>query len=204
MQAAVQIARAGREPTVVEAAEAALVSKATAYRYFPTQEALLLDVSTEFFAHPGPGEVLRGIREEDVLQRWDAACRAVHGLCVDHEPLLRALERSIHDSWLRAHQEEDRAEGMLTRQGRRRGYIEEAIEPLRDELGEAAWQRLSRGLATLMGIGPVAALKDIYGAEDEEIAETLVWAGRAMIETARREAGSASTMSGPPGRSPVG
>jgi AcrR family transcriptional regulator len=38
-------ARRQAPPTVAEAAERALVSRATAYRYFPTQESPLLDVA---------------------------------------------------------------------------------------------------------------------------------------------------------------
>jgi AcrR family transcriptional regulator len=44
IEAATAMMREGRPPTVAEAAERALVSRATAYRYFPTQESLLLDV----------------------------------------------------------------------------------------------------------------------------------------------------------------
>ena len=43
--AAKDLARAGAAPTVAEAAEHARVSRATAYRYFPTQESLLVEVS---------------------------------------------------------------------------------------------------------------------------------------------------------------
>src|SRR5215468_9659939 len=44
--------RAGAEPTVQEVAEAAEISRATAYRYFPTQEMLLAEVA--LFAIGGP------------------------------------------------------------------------------------------------------------------------------------------------------
>jgi hypothetical protein len=41
-----------RVPGAAEAAERALVSRATVYRYFPTQESLLLgDISTKHSAH---------------------------------------------------------------------------------------------------------------------------------------------------------
>ena len=40
-EAAAEFVRLGVTPTVAQVAEAALVSKSTAYRYFPSQEALL-------------------------------------------------------------------------------------------------------------------------------------------------------------------
>jgi AcrR family transcriptional regulator len=45
VDAAVELMDQGVAPTVAQAAEAALVSRTTAYRYFPTQESLLLEIS---------------------------------------------------------------------------------------------------------------------------------------------------------------
>jgi AcrR family transcriptional regulator len=44
VEAAARLLRDG-PPTVAEAADAARISRATAYRYFPTQEALLVEVA---------------------------------------------------------------------------------------------------------------------------------------------------------------
>src|SRR5580765_7558891 len=56
--AADEIFAEGRVPTVADVAERADVARATAYRYFPTQEALLLE--TTFF---GDSEPLRSLPE---------------------------------------------------------------------------------------------------------------------------------------------
>jgi AcrR family transcriptional regulator len=45
VDAATQLLRSGAHPTLAEAAALAKVSRATAYRYFPTQESLLLEVA---------------------------------------------------------------------------------------------------------------------------------------------------------------
>src|SRR5215469_16119095 len=44
-EAAAALLREGSPPTVAEAAERAKVSRATAYRYFPTQESLLVEIA---------------------------------------------------------------------------------------------------------------------------------------------------------------
>src|ERR687883_1696561 len=47
LAAAVELVEQGQSPTVAEVADAALVSRATAYRYFPTQEYLLFEAALE-------------------------------------------------------------------------------------------------------------------------------------------------------------
>src|SRR4028118_74667 len=44
IEAATRLVREGASPSVTEVADAAGVSRATAYRYFPTQESLLAEV----------------------------------------------------------------------------------------------------------------------------------------------------------------
>src|SRR5438046_895884 len=52
VSAATDLVQAGKQPTVSEAAQAADISRATAYRYFPTQEMLLAEVA--LFSAGGP------------------------------------------------------------------------------------------------------------------------------------------------------
>src|SRR5690606_31279398 len=58
LQAAARLVKQGRKPTVEEVAAEALVSRATAYRYFPSIEALLTEAELDV-AVPPPEEVLR-------------------------------------------------------------------------------------------------------------------------------------------------
>src|SRR4030081_3563512 len=55
LNAAAELVRQGREPTVAEVAEVGEVSRTTAYRYFPTQESLLVEM--RMFALEGPLEM---------------------------------------------------------------------------------------------------------------------------------------------------
>src|SRR6266851_7446103 len=63
IEAAAKLVRGGQQPSVAEAAEAAVVSKATAYRYFPTQHSLLLEVGFEAI-HPSAQSLLAGAPED--------------------------------------------------------------------------------------------------------------------------------------------
>jgi len=69
--------REGRPPTVAEAAERALVSRATAYRYFPTQESLLLDVlNVEALMKPVE-DLVASFPTGDAAQRLAAVVRTM-------------------------------------------------------------------------------------------------------------------------------
>lgn len=47
LQAAARLMKQGRKPSLDDVAQEALVSRATAYRYFPTIDALLLEASLD-------------------------------------------------------------------------------------------------------------------------------------------------------------
>ena len=70
LQAAWRLMKQGRRPSLEEIAEDALVSRATAYRYFPSVEALLLEASLDV-AVPDPGDIFRGGSPEDPVSPVD-------------------------------------------------------------------------------------------------------------------------------------
>ena len=70
LQAAARLMKQGRHPTLEEVAEEALVSRATAYRYFPSMEALMVEAAVDV-AVPEPSVLFR---ERIAAIRW-RACR---------------------------------------------------------------------------------------------------------------------------------
>src|SRR5438105_15805173 len=85
VQAASDLLREGTPPTVAEAAERALVSRATAYRYFPTQELLLLEVA-HLEPLVAPVEALvDGFATDDVGHRLAALIDTYIPITLTHE-----------------------------------------------------------------------------------------------------------------------
>jgi AcrR family transcriptional regulator len=75
--AAAELVRQGKSPTVAEVADAALVSRATAYRYFPSQEYLLAEAALQSI-HGDIDETLSPIESvDDPTLRLDAVVRAL-------------------------------------------------------------------------------------------------------------------------------
>ena len=83
------VATGGRPPTVAEAAEAAAISRTTAYRYFPTQQSLLLAAHPEIVAT----SMLPADVGADPEVRIEAAVRGFMAMVVDTEPQQRTMLR---------------------------------------------------------------------------------------------------------------
>ena len=129
VEAAQAMLQEGVTPTVAQAAEAALVSRTTAYRYFPTQESLLVELSVnldvadieELVAQPVDAEGAVGSYAVDVLDRFN---RHVH----TEERQYRTALGLYQDQWLEAVNRGDDA--PVVREGRRGRWLEyEASRP---------------------------------------------------------------------------
>jgi AcrR family transcriptional regulator len=182
IEAATALLREGRPPTVAEAAERALVSRATAYRYFPTQESLLLDVANVEALLEPVEDLVASFPTDDAAQRLAALVDTFTQAMLSDETLIRAGERIYMDTWLA-----NQPDGNHTpvRAGRRMRYIDEALRPLGDRLGESGRNRLRCALALALGTHAVIAMKDSAGLDDdEEIVATLEWAADALLRTA--------------------
>src|SRR3981081_682358 len=174
IEAASNLVRGGQQPSVAEAAEAALVSKATAYRYFPTQHSLLLEVGFEA-VHPSAQSLLEGAPVDDPGARFETVLRAVHALMTSDEALFRTVLKVTQERWLES---KDGAESdPVVREGRRLEHIDAVIQPLRHTLDDEALAQLRCGLALVFGIEPIAILKDVCGLDSAEALTVLEWGG---------------------------
>jgi AcrR family transcriptional regulator len=183
IEAASNLVRAGQQPSVAEAAEAALVSKATAYRYFPTQHALLEEVGFDAI-HPSAQSLLEGAPEDDPQARFETVLRAVHGFMTSEEALFRTMLKVTQERWLESADSADHE--PVVREGRRLEHIDAVIEPLRNELDGEALARLRCGLALVFGIEPIVVLKDVCGLDSAEALEVLQWVGKTLIAASKR------------------
>lgn len=180
VQAAVEAVRKGQTPTVEEAAEAAGVSRATAYRYFGSQQALLLEVSLEGM-NAAPAST---IGEGPVEARLDAAVRGLVGMAWEHEPYLRTFLMLSLERWLQARK--SGAEGYPVRKGRRLAWLERALEPLRS-LTPRQDRRLRVALSMLCGVEAMIVAKDVCGCTQREAEDASRWAAQVLLQAAERD-----------------
>jgi AcrR family transcriptional regulator len=173
----------GRTPTLEEVAEEAMVSRATAYRYFPSVEVLLVEASVDV-AVPEPAELFRDEPSCDPVVRLERVETALYDMILANEPALRTMLAHTIQQGMRA--EED---GKLpTRQNRRTPLIEAALEPVRHQFKPAALRELTRALALIMGPEAFVAIRDVLQLDDAATRRVKRWIIRALVEAARRPA----------------
>ena len=90
MSAAARLLKEGVTPSIEAVAEAAMVSRATAYRYFPSLDALLVEAPLEGDA-PDPDTLFAESRSTDPEERIDTAEAALHDMVYRNEAQLRRL-----------------------------------------------------------------------------------------------------------------
>jgi AcrR family transcriptional regulator len=176
LDAARRLLAAGRTPSVEDAAAAAGVSRATAYRYFPNRRALLVAAHPEVEATDLLGEDA----PEDARERLDRTIAELIGLTVDIEPELRTM--------LRLSLEPGPLDELLLRQGRGIGWIEAALAPLQARLASAELRRLVLAIRAACGIEALVWLTDVAGLSRQEASELMHWSALALLRAALAEA----------------
>ncbi len=167
----------GETPTVEAAAAAASISRTTAYRYFPNQRALLVA------AHPETerASLLPETAPADPEARLDAVVRSFTDLIADTDIQQRTMLR------LSLAPDARDAEPGLLRQGRAIAWFEEALEPLRGTLTDAALRQLAYAIRSATGIESRIWLTDVAGLSSDDAVELMRWSARALFRFAVTE-----------------
>jgi AcrR family transcriptional regulator len=173
----------GTTPTVEQAAAAAQISRATAYRYFPNQRALLaatyplIDMPSLLPTPPPP----------DPATRLAAVAEAQTQLVLELEPELRTQLRLALDP---AAPDPDH---LPLRRGRRITWIQEGLAPLRGQLPEGELRRLVHAIGAVIGIEALVWLTDIAGLSRQQAVEVMRWSARSLLHAALAEPDADST-----------
>lgn len=184
LQASARLLKSGRKPTLEEIAVEAMVSRATAYRYFPDVDALLAEASLDVDV-PDAETLFSGANgTDDPVARLDRVDQILNDVVVAHEPqmrimlaqtVMRALESGVTDA-------------APARQNRRTPLIEAALAPARAQFSSAALHRLEQALALVVGTEAFIVSRDVLRIDDTEARRTRRWAIRALVEAAKKTA----------------
>lgn len=178
LETATRLMQEGKTPSVSEVAEAAEVSRATAYRYFPSQAALVHAVVDEAL-----GPILDWqSSSENVESRVEELIGTSMPRIVEFEATFRAaLKLSLEPE--AATGSGDDGEPRFTR-GHRVDLLRDAVRPLAGTLPAEDVDRLAQALSLFYGIEMLVVLKDIWGLDDKAAVAVIDWAARSLVRAA--------------------
>lgn len=180
--AAARLLKQGRTPDMDEIAAEAMVSRATAYRYFPTIGSLMIEAPLDGTV-PDPSEVFANHPSNNPAERIDMAEKAMHDMCYRNTTQLRLmLAASLYRS-----ASSDAPSGIPVRQNRRSDLIEAALAPARDRFTDEAYDTLAAALAMIFGTESMIVFNDVLGIDEKAARKIKSWAARMLVEAALKE-----------------
>lgn len=189
LDAAIEILREGREPTVPDAARRARVSPATAYRYFTSAEDLQDEASAELLSFVSSNDEVGPAIEaagDDVYARLEALVRTLGRRMLTDQAPFRQQAKAGYDRWFA--QQAD-AGPVQVRVGRRNQFIRQVVAPIKDRLSPADHERLLAALAVGFGTEAAISLTDVARLAPEAALEVMVATCRWIMDGALADAG---------------
>ncbi|MCZ4507772.1 TetR/AcrR family transcriptional regulator [Streptomyces sp. ActVer] len=176
--AARELIGTGAEVTMPAIARAALVSEATAYRYFPDLPSLISEALAGVW--PPPAEALAPVADSsDPVERVAFACEfLLRGIHTRQGSVRAMIAATI-----------TRPETVTTRPGIRFGLIDHALLPLEGTLGATdpdAFAQLKRDLAVVVSAEAFFTLTDLCGLAPDEAIASAVRTATTLTEAAVR------------------
>ncbi len=182
--AAARLLKEGHQPTMDEVAQAALVSRATAYRYFPRLEALLVEAPLDG-AVPDPKALFAKSAVADPAERVDQAESALHRMTYQNEAQLRLM---LANSLLQAAGDGGRG-AAPPRQNRRTPMIEAALAPARGRFSREAYENLRAALALVFGTESMVVFRDVLPLSEAKARKVKSWMIRTLVRAALKDSG---------------
>lgn len=179
---AIELMQSGTIPSVSDVAEAAEVSRATAYRYFPSQADLVQAVVDEAL-----GPILEwSTTAEDVDARLESLLASSLPRIDEFEATFRAALVLALQHWGRE-QAGTLGDEAPFRRGHRMALLEEALAPLRKQLPAARFRDLIHGLSLIFGIEAFVVLKDICGLDAAAAQRVMMRTASVLLREAATE-----------------
>ena len=114
----------------------------------------------------------------DPLERLELVTQRFTSQLIAHEPELRAQLRMSLDP------APPSSDALPLRQGRAIGWIQEALEPLRERISDEALRNLTLAIRATLGIEALVWLTDIAGLSREDATALMRASARTLAESA--------------------
>jgi AcrR family transcriptional regulator len=173
--------RTGAEVTMPAVAKSALVSEATAYRYFPDLVSLLREALAGVW--PSPAEALEPVADSgDPVERVAYATEVLLRHVLAYQGAVRAMISGTIT----------RPGAAAARPGYRFGLIDHALRPLDDAptvTSPGTLDQLKRDLAVVISAESLFTLTDLCGLSPDDAVASAVRTARTLTDAATRHRG---------------
>jgi AcrR family transcriptional regulator len=190
LDAARELLRAGRPLTVQSVADQAGVSRATAYRYFSSNDSVAVQATMPLHDDPFADPAWPYSRPDphaDLPTRAGAVVRSMGEWAFDHAQELRTL--------LALSLEPDSEARGLSRRGklRRTRWIDGLLADLPNSVEQDARRRLAAALLPLFGADAIVWTADVAGLDREAALDILAWTASTLVRAVLDEADEKAT-----------
>ena len=182
IETAMKMFDSGAFPSITEVAQEAQLSRATAYRYFPTQSALVSAIVTETLS---PIKSWRPAKE-DASERINELLSFAFPRMLEHEGTLRAALHLSLTQWAHSRSNERPEKEKLVR-GNRKALLQHVVEPLNQEMSPERVERVVQSLSLVYGSEIFLVMKDIWGCSNDQLQDIGKWIAKAIVRQARED-----------------
>lgn len=170
----------GAMPSVSELAQEAGVSRATAYRYFPTQSDLITATVNESL---GPILTWRP-QSEKTEERIDELLSYAFPRMFEHEGALRAALQASLQQWAQSRSVPLGTKDKRLERGNRKDILTMVTSPMKADYPQDIIDKVIRAFSVIYGSEIFLVLKDIWKMEDSQVTELAQWIAKAIMNQA--------------------
>ena len=187
LQAAAELIREGKNISVSDAADIAGISRMTAYRYYPTVDALIANAALWAVAAREQEEFEQGFPNDISLgEKIDA-------LIVQSDQITNAHRNEFRHMLRMSLEGEDNSKLRL----RHRYFtLQKALADKSTGLSQTKIDKLRFGLSLAMGIEAQVVLRDICELDDAQALRVKRWVAQALLAAALNESSKKKSKSG--------
>jgi AcrR family transcriptional regulator len=178
LEAASRLMSQGQLPKLADVAKEAMVSRATAYRYFSSDEALIGEAALQDRT-PTAGQLFAGDTSLDPEERLLKANALMHDFVWENQTQLRFILARLLDQAAQSNGSRE-----MRRQNRRTDFIQTALAPARDRFDAATYRKLCAAVALVIGTESMVVFRDVLQIEEAEARKVENWVVSVLTQAA--------------------
>lgn len=184
LQAASRLMAKGVKPKLAEVAKEAMVSRATAYRYYSNDEALIAEAGLEMRT-PTAKQIFMDDPSTDPEERLLKACTLMHDFVWENEAQLKFVVARLLDQAAA-----NPSSREMPRGNRRTEFIQTALAPARGQFNAAGYRMLCASAALVIGTESMIVFRDVLQMSENEARNVENWMIRMLTHAALSESRS--------------